>query len=279
MEDLEAKNVKLGIQEEFNTGFSYLEGTLVEKFEKLEELGFKGIEIWGWNIHKRLPELKSAFSTSKIKCSTLCGGYDGDLLGEDRSARELAIKEIKERLEVCADLSCIGQITIDRSMDFSIPAVPRIKDLWPWQPNVPEICKKILIEEYKILGKYAEDVGTFVIVEPIIRHYTDFLNRLEQAVEICSETGSENVKVMADFYHMNTEEASIPESLEKASDYLVHMHLKDTNAQLPGRGHMNFEEGLAVLRKKKYQNYLTLECDVPSETALLESVKYLKKLI
>jgi sugar phosphate isomerase/epimerase len=272
--------MKLGIQEEFNTGFSYIEGeNLAEKFEELEKLGFEGVEIWGWNINKRFKEIKSAFSVSKIKCSTMCSGYKGDLLGSDRTSRELAIKEIKERLKICADLDCLGLVTVDRSMDFSIGAYPRIKDLWPWISDVREIGKKVLIEECKILGKYAEDVGSYVILEPITRHYTDFLHRLDQAVEICEATGSDNVKIMADFYHMNIEEPSISESLDKAADYIVHVHLKDSNTELPGRGHMNFQEGLNVLRKNNYKDYLTLECEVPSLEALIESVEFLKKII
>jgi sugar phosphate isomerase/epimerase len=273
--------MKLGIQENIFTGWSFVKGrTLEEKFGKIEDFGFDAIELWGWDVSpNRLSEVKSALSSTNLKCSTICGGYQGDLLGADKKSRELAVEGIKERLRACAEFGCVGQIVIDRSMDFSISADPRISDLWPWQPDVHEIEKKILIEECKILGRFAKEFDAYLILEPINRHTTDFLHRLDQAVEICQATGNDKVKVMADFYHMNIEEAEIAQSLMKAVESIVHVHLKDSNGQLPGLGHINFREGLNVLKQYGYNNYLTMECDVHSESDLQTSVKHVRQMM
>ena len=262
--------VKLAIQENLLPG-----ETFSEKLRNAEKFGFEGVEVWGRELSGRLQEIKQSLETSKIGISTICAGYPGDLLGADSQARKAAIEGIKNLLKICADLGGVGVITVPT---FGGPKIP---DLYPWRLDVKEIEKQILIEECKILGDYAEDVGSYVILEPINRYETHFMNTLKQAVEICRAVDRENVKIMADFFHMNIEEADIPASLEEASDYIVHIHLADSNRMTPGCGHTDFEKPFKVLRKNGYQNFMALECKVPGDPfeTLPKSVKYLKRFM
>ncbi|RLI23904.1 sugar phosphate isomerase/epimerase [Candidatus Bathyarchaeota archaeon] len=262
--------MRLAIQENLVPG-----KTLREKVLKIESYGFEGLEVWGNNLPQRFKEVKDALSTSKIKLSTVCGGYSGDLLGPDRRTREIAIEGIKERLKICAELGGVGVITVPT---FGGPKMP---DLYPWHPDVGEVEKQVLIEECKILGKYADDVGAYVLLEPLNRYETHFINRLEQAIEICKAAGREHVKIMADFFHMNIEEASIPKSIEDADGYIFHVHLADSNRLLPGYGHTDFKSGFAALKKIGYRNFMTLECGIPGDpdVELPKCVSYLKSLI
>jgi len=262
--------MKLAIQENLIPG-----KTFSEKLCNAEEFGFEGIEIWGRELTDRLQEIKLSLETSKLRVSTVCSGYPGDLLGADVQIRKTAIDGIKERLKICADLGGIGVITVPT---FGKPKIP---DLYPWHPDVTALEKQILIEECKILGDYAEDVGAYIILEPINRYETHFINRLEQAVDICRAAGREYVKIMADFFHMNIEEADIPNSLEEASDYIIHIHLADSNRMLPGYGHTDFEKPFKVLKKNGYRNFMALECRVPGDPfeTLPKSVDYLRKFM
>ncbi|MEM4977351.1 MAG: hypothetical protein QXT64_08515, partial [Desulfurococcaceae archaeon] len=70
-----ALRVRLSVQENLLPGDS-----LVEKLAAAERLGFDGVEFWGHDIERRLPELKQALSTVRVKASTICSGYGGDLL-------------------------------------------------------------------------------------------------------------------------------------------------------------------------------------------------------
>jgi len=261
--------MKLAVQENLVPG-----KTFSEKLYNMEQYGFEGVEVWGIDLPQKLVEVKSALSTSKVKFSTICAGYEGDLLGPDRNARETAIEGVKERLKICSDLGGIGVITVPT---FGGPKIP---DLYPWCPGVEEIEKRILIEECTILGEYADDVGTYVILEPLNRYETHFINRLQQAVEICKAVGKEHLKIMADFFHMNIEEEDISSSLEEAADYIVHIHLADSNRLLPGYGHIDFES-LKVLKNVGYRNFMALECGVlgDPDTELPKCVRYIRRFI
>jgi sugar phosphate isomerase/epimerase len=117
-----------------------------------------------------------------------------------------------------------------------------------------------------------------VLLEPINRYETHFINRLEQAVEICREARREHVKIMADFFHMSIEEPDISSSLEAASKHIAHIHLADSNRLLPGCGHTNFKKPFLILKKAGYRNFMALECGVPGDPheSLAKSVAYLK---
>jgi sugar phosphate isomerase/epimerase len=86
--------------------------TFSEKLRNTEQYGYEGVEVWGRELPQRLEEIRSALSTSRVKLSTVCAGYPGDLLGPDRKARETAIDGIKERLKLCAGLGGVGVIIV-----------------------------------------------------------------------------------------------------------------------------------------------------------------------
>jgi len=262
--------VKLSVQENLLPG-----GPLAERLAAAERLGFDGVEFWGHDIERRLPELKQALSTVRVKASTICSGYGGDLLGASWEERRRAVEDIKVRLRAAAELGAVGVIVVPT---FGGPKLP---DLRPLYPSFWHLERELLVAELKELGKYAEEVGSYVLLEPLNRYETHFLNRLEQAVEIIEAVGSPGVAMMADFFHMNIEEADIAESLRRALKHLKHIHLADSNRWPPGFGHLDFREPFRVLRDGGYRYYMAIECYVPEpkEENLAKSLKFLKSLI
>jgi len=247
---------------------------LEKKFDNARKLGFDAVEIWGHNIEKRVNEVKSVKDSIGIKISTICSGYPGDLLSLDRSAREQAIKGIKIRLSMAAELDAVGVIVVPT---FGGPKLP---DLYPLFRDIRDLERKLLIEELKILGRHADNVGAYILIEPLNRYETHFVNRLEQAASICDEVGFEHVKIMGDFFHMNIEEANISESLRKYAEYIKHIHLADSNRLPPGYGHIDFKSAFEVLKEVGYRYYLALECAVPEPKfeVLKKTLSFLRSL-
>jgi sugar phosphate isomerase/epimerase len=259
--------MKFSVQENLVPG-----RTLEEKLRKLQNCGYDGVELWGRpELGGSLNDVLDALSTSNLKVSTICSGYPGSLLSPDKEEREAAINGIKERLEWAHRLGAVGVITVPV---FGEAAVP---DLTPLFASKFELEWKLAVEEYKILGRCAEEVGSFVIVEALNRYETHFLRTLSQAASLCDEVGSEGVKMMADYFHMNIEEADIGTSLRKHLDKIVHVHLADSNRLTPGSGHTDFST-LRILREGGYGYYLALECGMPGdpEEELKRTLKLLK---
>ena len=62
-----------------------------------------------------------------------------------------------------------------------------------------EVERSLLVEELRILGRRAEDVGAHVLLEPLNRYETHLINTLSQALEVVEEASSPGLAVMADF--------------------------------------------------------------------------------
>ena len=108
--------MKLAIQDNLLPGKD-----ISEKVRNAEKFGFDGLEVWGRRLSERFQEIKQALESSKIKFSTVCAGYPGDLLGADRQTREAAIEGIKSLLKICSDLGGVGVITVPT---FGKPKIP-----------------------------------------------------------------------------------------------------------------------------------------------------------
>jgi sugar phosphate isomerase/epimerase len=267
--EVEIRVMKLAVQENLVPGNS-----LAEKLQKIEGYGFEGIELWGRNeLGEKIKEIKGAISTSRVKVSSICSGYAGDLMSAERRVRQEAMEDIKQRLTWAAELGATGVIVVPTF------GGPKISDLAPLYMNVEDVEKKLLIEQCKVLGKHAGEVGSIVLIEPLNRYETHLLRKLEDAIGICREVRSEGVKIMADFFHMSIEERNIPESIEAAGGYIAHVHLADSTRELPGYGHTDFRGGFSALKKIGYARFMALECSVPGppDVDLPNCAKYLKK--
>jgi sugar phosphate isomerase/epimerase len=78
---------------------------------------------------------------------------------------------------------------------------------------------------------------------------------------------------------MSIEEADIAASIRGAAPYLRHIHLADSNRQVPGRGHTRFVEALRALKEIGFEGYGALECGVPQprDETLRETARFMRK--
>jgi sugar phosphate isomerase/epimerase len=254
--------------------------TLKERLENLEKYGYEGIELAGGEVLKeRLSEIKKATASSRAKPSTICTGVRGCLLASGKDERDIALSDIKMNLEMAAEMGAVGlvyppliAVTMGRTKS------PRIPDLSPLHTS-KDLERRLLVELLGEIGDYAEKVGSIFLIEPLNRYESFWLNTLYEGVGVCREVGKPSVKIMADFFHMSIEEADIAESLMKAKGYVYHVHLADSNRQLPGAGHTDFAKPFAALKEMGYDKYMALECRIVGdrEKELPKSAEYLKQ--
>lgn len=257
--------MRFAVQENLVSGKSF-----AEKVNNIQVCGYEGMELNGEGLKGRIKEIKAGLHNSGISATAICGGYKFGLLYPDSKDREQSRREIKELLALGSEVGVEGVIIVPI---FHGPLVP---DLSPWKSSAV-IEKELLIEQLHDLAEAAREYGTKLILEPLNRYETHFMNRLEQAVQICEQVGSKHVSVLADFFHMNIEEANIQKAIKEASEWLSYVHLADSNRQLPGLGHNNFQEGFEALKEVNYKGWMSLECAVPNnEEALKKSLEYMK---
>ena len=263
--------LQLGTYESWFDGEPIVPGdSLEEVLENLEAYGYQGIQIGarfrdlGWD------EIGRIVNDTNIRLCIAGGG--GGLLSADPEVRKQGVEATKEGLRLAARLGAIGSICVP-TRRYEMEGTDAKSQY--------ELHEEILIEELKEIAPVAESEGVMVILEPLNRYESQFLQRLDQAYKVCAAVGSPNIRFMADFFHMNIEEVDMGQAIESTAEYLGYVHLADSHRYEPGSGHLDFRPGLAALKRIGYDGFMTLECKIMAEDkgqALTDSAALIRRL-
>ncbi|HEY1711974.1 MAG TPA: sugar phosphate isomerase/epimerase family protein [Solirubrobacteraceae bacterium] len=105
----------------------------------------------------------------------------------------------------------------------------------------------------------AAAAGVVIALEALNRYETHLLRTLDDAERLRRLIDSPSVQLMADVFHMNIEEDSIPAALHAHAEQIVHVHLADSQRREPGSGHLDFDAVFAALGDTGYTGPLAME--------------------
>ena len=220
----------------------------------MARFGYDAIELVGEPEQYDADRVRRLAADAGIAVSSISSMYtaERDLCHPDPRVRQQAVDYVRAVAELAAATGA-ATIIVAPSAVMKTRRLAPAEDEWGWA-----------IESIRAGGEYAASVGVAVALEPWNRYETYFLNRLEQAIELWRALGLENGGVMGDTFHMNIEEASIPDALRSAKGLLRHVHLADSNRAVAGRGHTDFRPILQALVDIGYDGYLSFEVMAPS---------------
>jgi len=238
----------------------------------LKSLGYDGIEILPYNpLQINVSSLKNILSDqmeiSGIATGAIFFNYKSTLLDPEESKRLESLNLLKKYIKLAYELeastvligSVIGKIKSNISRDRGV---------------------KWLVESLRRSAEYARKLGVTLAIEPINRYERNFLNTVEEGLNIIKLVNLDNIHLLVDTFHMNIEERSIEYSIRTAGEEVVHVHVADSNRWPPGYGHLDFEGIINTLKEIGYDRYLSIEC-LPRpdlDTALRKSIDHLKSL-
>lgn len=126
----------------------------------------------------------------------------------------------------------------------------------------------------------ARGAGVTLLIEPINRYETNFINTVAEAIAFIDSLNCANVGVLEDTFHMNIEESSLDEAIALGGARLLYVHTADSNRLAPGLGHVDFVSLAKTLGRVGYCGYLCAEIlpKPDSYTAASKAVDYLRSL-
>ena len=217
--------------------------------DRLARLGYDAVEVEGEPDEHDPKRIKKLADDAGLAVSSVCPNFtaERDISHPDPEVRRGATEYLRRVAGFAGDLAAPLFIVAPTAYPRVRPiADPR--DEWRWA-----------IESVREVGEYAGSLGVDLSLECWNRYGTYMLNRLDEGARMWRETGLENGGVMADTFHMNVEERSIPAAIRSTGDLLNHVHLADSNRLAPGLGHTDFEEILRALVEVDYDGYLAFE--------------------
>jgi sugar phosphate isomerase/epimerase len=148
---------------------------------------------------------------------------------------------------------------VDAAGDFGAPAIIGSMQGCHEGDVTREQAFAWLGEALDDLGGHAQRHGVPLLLEPLNRYETNLCNRLSDTAAWLRTRRATNVRILADLFHMNIEEADLAAAFRAAGPLVGHVHFADSNRRAIGFGHTAVAPALAALREIGYSGYLSAE--------------------
>jgi len=124
-----------------------------------------------------------------------------------------------------------------------------------------EDAKKQFTDLLKKMAPLAKKYGIMVVIEPLNKGETNFINSLAEAAEISTLVHDDNIQILADFYHMMRENESADEII-KYGAYIRHCHIAEKEKRTPpGTMGDDFSSYFIALKKIDYKGRISIEAN------------------
>jgi sugar phosphate isomerase/epimerase len=116
------------------------------------------------------------------------------------------------------------------------------------------------IEFAKSIAPFASAAGVVVVIEPLNKAETNFINSLAEGAQIVEAVGEDSIKLLADIYHMLREDED-PGEIVKYGTMLRHAHIAEKeNRTPPGVQGDDFRPFFEAFKAAGYAGPIAIEC-------------------
>ena len=237
------------------------------------ELGFDAIELFAASADSvDRNQLKMLLDDHGLKLASV--GTGG---GWIKQRLTLVLPEATDR----ARAQDFIRTMIELGGEFGAPAVVGSMQGRSTDDVDSETAKRFLAEALNTLGEFAAARGVPLLYEPLNRFETNLFNTIAGGLGLLDSLSTGNVRLLADLFHMNIEEADMAAAIRAAGSRLGHVHFVDSNRRAAGYGHIDYAPIVAALNEIGYDGYLSAEAlPLPDSYAAAEqTIKMFRALL
>ncbi|MDZ4853072.1 MAG: sugar phosphate isomerase/epimerase family protein [Pirellulaceae bacterium] len=240
------------------------------------ELGYDAIELFAPSpTAVAIDELKSLLEKHRLQLAAVGTGagmvkHGLNLTDPDPQKREAAKNFIRSM--------------IDYGSQFNAPAIiGSMQGRWGNAIDRGQALS-LLGAALNELGEHAASLGVTLIYEPLNRYETNLIKTVADGVAFLNTVKTKNVRLLADLFHMNIEEANVADAIRVGKGAIGHIHFVDSNRQACGLGHTDFVPIMKAIREIGYDGYLSAEAfalpdSLTAATATMKAYKALQSNI
>ncbi len=224
----------------------------VKYFPKFKEWGFDSVEIAledPADIDARF--IKEQLNKNGLTCNSVCAamGPGRDLRGteEEQQTAKSYLKSIIDTMPALGATMLVGPLysSVGRA-----DAEEEVNYRRQWT---------LVVNHLKEIAEYASQRNVNLCIEPLNRFETDFLNTVDQTLELVKDIGAPNVFIHLDTFHMNIEEKDQAKAIAKAGKYLGLFHACGSDRGTPGNDHIDWKGIVRELKAIDYQGGVVIE--------------------
>jgi len=234
------------------------QGPLEKSLRELSNLGYQGVEFMTLNPSElNWKEVKELLKKHQLKAVLVC---TGEIFGQlklsythkEEDIRKEAIQRTKEIMDFASYLGAdinIGRIRGQYCKDLT-----------------REETEAYAVEAFKEISRYGEEKNVRIALETVTIMQTNFINTLEEGLDMVKRVGMKNFQLMLDVFHLNLEEKNLYEAIRTYSPHNIHVHLADNNRRYPGHCGLDFDKIIGTFKECGYEgNFSTEIFQIPSQ--------------
>jgi sugar phosphate isomerase/epimerase len=244
------------------------------------DLGYQGLEVAPFTLAPRITDVTAEQRWTLRQEAADCGlsiiglhwllaKTEGLVLtSPDEGVRRRTADYLVELARCCRDLG--GELMVHGS-----PAQRRIP-----AGHTRAQAVDFAVDTFRRARAGIADCGVRLCLEPLSPPEADFINTCAEGMEILRRVDHPNFVLHLDVKAMHTDEAPIPELIERHGAKAGHFHANDVNRRGPGFGATDFVPIFRALRHSGYPGWVSVEVfDYTPDpvTIARESIRYMKE--
>jgi len=208
--------------------------SISESLARLKKYNVNYIELhgnlYGHDLGYNPTELKKMLDDYGIQASGVCGMVwdESELAAKSPFVRQRCIDYFRRQIELCVEVG--GEYIL-----FTPGAVGRTQ-------KYDDFEFYRAVETLKILGDLFHKAGIKAAIEPVRSDEVSLVHTFQDAVDMINAVDHPGVTHIAgDTYHMLHAEPHIGETIINYGDYMVNMHIADTNRRALGTAMLDLD--------------------------------------
>jgi D-psicose/D-tagatose/L-ribulose 3-epimerase len=172
---------------------------------------------------------------------------DGDISSADKAVAGRGIEILNRTVALTRDLGGrkVGGIL---SAGHGLQTEPPTRD--QWNRSAATLAR---------VAETAKDAGVTLNLEIVNRFESNLLNTTAQGLAFVEDTGSDNIFLHLDTFHMNIEEADVGLAIRHAANRIGYVHIGESHRGFLGTGSVDFAAVFDALTAIGYSDDLSFE--------------------
>ncbi|MFZ4814669.1 MAG: sugar phosphate isomerase/epimerase family protein [Phototrophicaceae bacterium] len=249
--------------------------TDTERIAFADQVGARAIEFNALGLHERVPGLRALFQQHGVTAAAVRVEAPYDFLAPDEAARQQALDALRHAMTDAVDLGASSVVLVPHYGALQFP------DLMPYKAPI-QLAVELMVTHLRSLSDLAYVFGVQLMLLPLNRYETGFLNRLDQAVELRRRIKfHQHVWAALDWFHAAQTEDDPLQALQTQRDSIRHVYLSAANGTLPGVGQGDFSAVRAALADTSgwavLTHHLAPDADRPTANAIRNALAHLQQ--
>lgn len=240
---------------------------------KAAELGYDGVELaLGHSSDIDFDRTEKLLQQNNLEVSCLTTGqiftkYHLYLTNPDRILRQRAIDTFYDLVDIAERFGTM--INMGRVRGFYSDG------------QTAEQAEALFIDALSYIVDKAAKKNVPVIVEPLNRYETNFINNARQCADLLRWLAPEYCGIMLDLFHMNLEEVRLGQTFVDFGSQIKYVQFADSNKLAPGWGHIDFDDVFDGMHRAGYDGWCGVEvlAKPSADEAASQAISFLRRYV